>query len=111
MVNAHYSDIPVMCHDDPSLIIILLNIHAEIYMIRFDFGKDSNSAIAFFDSREPVMMIPEVLEKLYRYLVRLGLCFLETDNIRIGRPEPAGKAFAHSSPDPVEIIGYDFFHV
>ena len=99
---------PVKCQsDDPSLVVVLADIHAPGDGQRLFLCEDGCSRVSFLFRIIPVLMVAWQV-KADLPLLQFGL--LETENIRIRILEEGKKPFVHTGTQAVYIPGYQFFH-
>lgn len=109
MIDADHAQFPEVGSDKPSFIIVSRYAHPLLYMIGFLAAEQGHAAVPLFLGGEAICRISGFGKFQYRYLVWLGLGFLQADYVCTAVSQPFDETFAGGRADAVEIVGDDSF--
>ena len=93
--------------NDPPLVVVLLQPQTVGHRERLDLGKDGHAGIPLLLCAVPKLMVPgQVQVDLPGVVLELGL--LHAEDVRVQGGERRHKIFFHTSPQAVDVPGYEF---
>ena len=98
--------IRIFQRDHPALVVKLLHADAVGHGEGLSLREDRRAGIALLLRRAPELLIPRQLQ---RDLLRLELCLLQAEQIRVRIPEEVQKALLQTGAKPVD-VPRDTFH-
>ena len=104
MVDADNRQLSEVRPDKTPFIVVLLDSHSVLHMVRLPAAQDCDTAVSFFLCTIEPCLITKRLERFGRELIRLQLGFLQAKHIGKFPGEPFGKSFSDGGTQSVYVV-------